>query len=412
MNWRIPVGSVKTTGYMAANVANVLDSGWFSPGPMVKEFERLFANAHKVENAIFVNSGTDALRIALASLKEFHGWHDGDEVLVPALTFVATVNTILQVGLKPVFADVDPRTFVWEQHDFMASVTDKTRCVIPVHLFGLPADMPRIKWHSNNAGLSIIEDSCESVGVGFVCQWGSETGFTEEDRKKQEGQVGSFGDFGCFSTYSCHLIVTGVGGLITTHKKELDELARSYANHGRDPYFLGGKSGAGKDPKELIKKRFLYHRIGYSCRGTEFEAAVGIPQILGIHNTIHKRNVVAKAIETGLPPMDFQVQSHPVNRGHARMMFPIVLRDESIDRDEFCLSLEDQGIETRPLFPLLSQPVYQKMWPGLDEKFPVAKRLSERGFYVGCHEHMSESDVDYLVETLKASVRKEVSVAS
>jgi dTDP-4-amino-4,6-dideoxygalactose transaminase len=410
MTWRIPVGYVEPGP--CKEVGDVLRSGWFSPGSKVAEFEKRFAEIHDVPHAIFVNSGTDALRIALSSLKEHHGWKDGDEVIVPALTFVATVNIILQVGLKPVFVDVHSQSYVLEDESFLKAVTPKTRCVIPVHLFGLPCNMPVVGYHAGVANLRVIEDSCECMGVGFLNQWGPETGISQESKKQLEGQVGSFGDFGCFSTYACHLIVTGVGGLITSHSYELDQLARSYANHGRDPFFLGGQTGIGKDPKDLIKRRFTYERVGYSSRVSEFEAAVGIPQLKSLKENVHRRNVIAKVIETELPPMDFQMQWHPVNRSHAHMMFPIVLTDDSIDRDEFCYGLEQKGIETRPLFPLLTQPVYQKLWPGLDEKYPIAKRISERGFYVGCHPGMTDKDIEYLTDTLKAQIHKEVSVAA
>jgi len=406
LTWRISTGQVTPNVEMISNLEDVFSSGWFSPGKYVKAFEEQFAAMHGVPHAIFVNSGTDALRISLAVLKEKYGWEDGDEVIVPALTFVATVNTILQVGLKPVFVDVDPVSFVLEGHDFLHAKTDRTRAVVPVHLFGKPADMPRIRLRADMAGLKVVEDSCESMGVGFHALWGQPADHI--------GYVGSYGDFGCFSTYSCHLIVTGVGGLITSHSYELDQLARSYANHGRDPYFLGGKSGDGKDPLELIQKRFLYHRVGYSCRGTEFESAVGLPQLKTLKSNVQRRTSIAQRLIDELDHCQFQFQNSlpAINRDSAHMMFPMVLKDDSIDRDRLCLSLEQQGIETRPLFPLLSQPVYQKLFPGQDERFPIAKRISSRGFYVGCHPGLTDDDVTYLISTLNASVQKDACVAA
>lgn len=395
MSWRIPVGHVKPTDEMAKGVLDVLASGWFSPGPKVAEFEEKFAQAHGVKHAILVNSGTDALRISLAALKEHYGWADGDEVVVPALTFVATVNTVLQVGLKPVFFDVDEHTFLCEGTGWINAITDRTRALIPVHLFGLPCDMPFITDVARRRGIRVIEDSCEAMGVGLA-----------------QGKVGSFGDFGCFSTYSCHLIVTGVGGIITTNDDELCSLARSFANHGRDPFFLGGKTGEGKDPAELIKRRFTYYFPGYSARVSEFEAAVGIPQIAELPRTIAARSKIADEIKTSLPREFFQTQTHPFTRTHAHMMFPVVLREPSIDRDAYCLCLEQAGIETRPLMPLLTQPVYQAMWPNLNEKFPVASRLSKRGFYVGCHPGMDSRDAAYMVEKMISCVENGDTVAA
>jgi perosamine synthetase len=414
MTWKVPVGSVKLTGGMMNRVVDVLHSEWFSPGPQVKEFEGRFAKLHGCEYGIMVNSGTDALRISLLSLKEKYGWKDGDEVLVPALTFVATVNTVKQCGLKPVLVDVDEKTWVLEAHSFADLVTERTRAIIPVHLFGLPADMPRIQNHAEELGLRVIEDSCESMGVGFINQWGPETGITPEGKKPYEGQVGSFGDFGCFSTYSCHLIVTGVGGLITTHKSDLDQLARSYANHGRDPYFLGGKTGEGKDPTELIAKRFSYLREGYSARASEFEAAVGNSQLDNLQIAIKRRAQIAAEIRSGIADFEYtgkiQLQRHPVNRGHANMMFPILIKDPALNREEVCLKLEQAGIETRPALPLVTQPVYQGLWN--PEDYPVAYDMARNGFYVGCHPGLTEANVYYLISKLKEVLRVEVSVAA
>ena len=409
MTWKIPLGSVKLTGGMLNGVVDVLHSEWFSPGPRVKEFEEAIAQIHGSKYGMMVNSGTDALRIALLSLKEKFGWQDGDEVIVPSITFVATVNVILQAGLKPVIADVDPLTWVLEHYEFSEKFTDRTRCVIPVHMFGLPADMPRIKGFCENRGIKVIEDSCEAMGVGFHSQWGSETG-----APKVYNPVGSFGDFACFSTYSCHLIVTGIGGLVTTSNNDLDELARSYANHGRDAYYIGGKRVEGKDPRELIEKRFLYHRTGYSARCSEFEAAVGLAQINGLASNVKRRQQIADELRTSLTELEFRnlikMQRIPVNRTSANMMFPILLKDKSLDRTQICMELEAAGIETRLGMPLVTQPVYQS-WLNPDE-YPVGKNFAQRAFYVGCHPGMNDADVFYLIKHLRSSILKEVSVAA
>lgn len=393
---------------MAKEISDVIASGWFSPGPKVKAFEEGIARIHQAKHGIMVNSGTDALRLSLLAMKKINQWNDGDEVIVPALTFVATVNIVKQCGLVPVLSDVNSKTWVFEGSDWTEKITPKTRAVIPVHLFGLPADMPRIVYTAQSYGIKVLEDSCESMSSGFIGQWGAETGAS-----KTYESVGSFGDAAAFSTYACHLIVTGVGGVATTNNDELATMIRSLANHGRDPYFLGGQSGDGKDQKELISRRFLYKHEGYSCRVSEFEAAVGIPQLDTIKKNISRREAIANLYKMELWDLAFDgtvsLQGKPCNRTHANMMFPILLA-EGYDRDAVCLDLESAGIETRPALPLVTQPVYEGLWNPKD--YPVAYAMATRGFYVGCHPGMSDQDAGYVSDTLRKSVSRRVSVAA
>lgn len=386
-------------------VREVMDSEWISPGPKINEFERRFAKAHDCAHGVMVNSGTDALRIALATLKEVHGWQDGDEVIVPALTFVATVNIVLQNGLKPVFVDVEADTFNLDPAKIAKARTSKTRAIIPVHMFGLMADMYAIR--KETEGLKVIEDSCETMGARFVLG----------------GVCGSLGDIACFSTYACHLIVTGVGGIATTNNEEYASIMRSYANHGRDPYFLGGYNQELKNPVLLIERRFLYHRVGYSSRVSEFEAAVGLGQLERLPTIIRQRQSNARKLAKLLSPVRYldagplQIpDTSPIDRDHAFMMFPIVIRDENINRDEYCLYLEKHGIETRPLMPLLTQPVYKKLWGDISEDYPVAHRATTQGFYVGCHQKVTDDDLKYMADIMikgvTACTRKKIYAAA
>lgn len=377
-------------------VREVLDSGWVSPGPKIAEFEARFAKIHDAAHGIMVNSGTDALRIALATLKEVHGWEDGDEVIVPALTFVATVNIILQNGMKPVFVDVHPDTFNLDETKIAKARTARTKAIIPVHMFGQMANMYDIKRVAPD--LKIIEDSCETMGTRFLMGG--------------DGVCGSFGDIACFSTYACHLIVTGVGGIAITNNPEYDQIMRSYANHGRDPYFLSSHQQEYKNPTLLIERRFLYHRVGYSSRVSEFEAALGIAQLANLQSITTHRRENAKHLNKLLRPVRYLdngplqlPDASPVDREHAFMMYPIVIRDENLDRNEMCLYLEERGIETRPLMPLLTQPVYKKMWGDISEDYPNAHRATTQGFYIGCHQMLSKGDLGYMAQTIMDGVK-------
>jgi dTDP-4-amino-4,6-dideoxygalactose transaminase len=275
-------------------------------------------------------------------------------------------------------------------------------------MFGFMADMYQIRQESH--GLKIIEDSCETMGTRFIDGFENNPFYTGDRRNKS---CGSFGDIGCFSTYACHLIVTGVGGIAITKNPVYEQLMRSYANHGRDPYFLGGYSQENKKPSlELIQKRFLYHRVGYSSRVSEFEAALGIAQLDRLNATLTKRQRNATLLERLLWPARWNGGKGflqlppviPINRSHAFMMFPIVIKDESIDRDLFCLYLERHGVETRPLMPLLMQPIYKTLFGDISEKYPVAHEATTRGFYVGCHQKLEAKDIEYLANTIQDAV--------
>lgn len=392
-----------------ALIREVFDSGWFSPGPMVERFEKEFAEAHDSAHAIMVNSGTDALRLSLLALKEAWHWPDGAEVIVPALTFVASVNAITQARLAPAFVDVRQDDCTMDPDDLLGAYTQKTVAIMPVHLFGHMAHMNRIMAFAEQRGLVVVEDSCEAMGIRTICNWGSET---QANRKRLERSVGSFGQFGCFSTYACHLISTGSGGIITTSDDSFERLARSYANHGRDPDFLGSYAGRSLPMEEAVKKRFLYYREGYSCRASEFQAALGIGQLARLKDSLERRRKVAKAIHAAIVAKNLPLRLpviHEIKSEHAWMMFPLVISPYvDYDRDAVCLQLEKDGIETRPLMPLLTQPLFANKYDRFfARRFPVALEYSQRGFYVPCHGKMTGDDASRIAQSLEQAFRKD-----
>lgn len=188
------VGTFVATDEMRALVNQVLDSGRLSYGPLSRRFEKEFAHMHGCSYGVLSNSGTSSLHVALQAMKELYGWQDGDEVIVPALTFVATVNVVYHCRLTPVLVDVDGDFYDINPFLIEKAITPRTRCIIPVHPFGHPANMTRIIRIAKTHDLLVIEDSCESMYV-----------------EHQDKSVGSWGDVGCFSTYVAH-IITGGGG--------------------------------------------------------------------------------------------------------------------------------------------------------------------------------------------------------
>ncbi len=386
---QVTVGDFKAGPREFEYVNQVLRSGRLSYGPFSRRFEQEWAEAHGAKHAVFCNSGTSALHIAVQALKKWGNWRDGDEVIVPSVTFVATANVCLHNGLKPVFVDVDERTYNMDPLRLEEKIVPgTTRAIIPVHLCGQPADMPAITNVAHRYGLSVIEDSCE-------------TAFADCHGKP----VGSWGDVGCFSTYMAHYIVTGVGGLATTGDPKLAAELRSLMNHGRDGIYISIDDDDGKtreQMKEIISRRFKFEEPGHSFRCTELEAALGCAQLERRHDIVYQRKRIAALYTEGLRGVD-GVKTPTTAEGveHVFMMYPLVTKTPEI-KAGLVQHLEDHGIETRDLLPLLNQPVYHRLYgKNLINQYPVAKKLDGCGFYIGTHQYITDDDVAYVVDTIK-----------
>lgn len=383
----ITLGTLEISEKGKQYVNAVLDTNRLSAGPFTKRLEEDFASEHGCDHGVFCNSGTSALQIALAAMKELYGYHDGDEVIVPATTFIATSNIVIQNNMVPVFVDVDPNTFNIDPSKIEAAITGRTRAIIPVHLFGLPADMPAIMAIAAKHGLQVIEDSCETM-FAWV-----------------DGQsVGSFGHAACFSTYVAHLIVGGVGGFVTTSDWNVKSLCRSLMTHGRDNIYTNIDADNNADDtllKRMIERRYSFDRVGYSYRCTELEAAIALSELERWPVNIATRRLNAMYLTERLKDLRSVLQLPVVPQGyeHSFMMYPMVL-SSLVNRDEFLLHLEKNGIETRLLFPLLSTPVYRELFPGEEDNHPVAKKLGLHGFFIGMHQGLDVVDMDYVSDVI------------
>ncbi len=389
------VGCFEPTKKAEKYILQVLRSGRLTYGPFIQRFEREFAKAHDSKYAVMVNSGTSALRIAFACLKEVEGWKDGDEVLVPTITFVATVNTIISNGLKPVFVDVDSRTYNIDPKKIEDKITKRTRAIVPVHMMGQPCDMAPIMKLVKKHKLKVVEDSCETM-------------FT-----KDRGQVvGSFGDISCFSTYIAHLIIAGVGGLAVTSNPKYAEVLRSLANHGRDNIYISiddDDNKKGKLFKQIIARRFRFVRPGYSFRVTEFEGALGCAALKTAPGMMKVRKRNGEYLTKHLRHLEryMQLPWFPAHSNHAFMMYPIVVKkDSGIDKQDLVNYLEERGIETRDLMPLINQPYLKKMYKLKESDYPVAEWINGNGFYIGCHQKIGLPELEYIVRTLSEYFKK------
>ncbi len=386
---QIGVGGFRTSARAKELVMQVLESNRITAGPMMSRFESEVASLHGCRFGLMSNSGTSALQIALAALKEMHRWADGDEVLVPALTFVATSNVVLYNNLVPVFVDVEPRFYDIDPAEIERRITPRTRAIMPVHIGGLPCDMDPILDIAKRHDLKIIEDSAETMFARY------------------KGRVvGSFGDVGCFSTYAAHIITTGVGGLCTTSNPELHVLMKSIMNHGRDSIYIRIDDDAGRSGDELFEvanRRFSFIRLGHSFRCTEMEAALGIAQLEEREEQWSRRQRIAGRYRNALGNLEGRLQLPSIRpeTDHAFMFYPLVLSNPDDSRPEIIQFLEERGIETRYLLPLINQPVYRELFGNLDKEYPVAASLNERAFYIGCHPEMTDDDADYVIECLQ-----------
>jgi dTDP-4-amino-4,6-dideoxygalactose transaminase len=383
---QIGVGGFRISQRAKNLVMQVLDSNRITSGPMMKRFEEEIAAVHGCKFGLMCNSGTGALQIALAALKEVHGWQDGDEVLVPALTFVATSNVVIYNNLKPVFVDVDPRYYTIDPSKIEEKITPRTRAIMPVHIAGQPCDMEPILDIARQYNLRMVEDSAETMFVG--------------DKGRP---VGSFGDIGCFSTYTAHMITTGVGGLCTTNDPELIVILKSLMNHGRDSIYITIDDDKGLKGSELFQiadRRFSFVRLGQSFRVTEMEAALGIAQLEEREESSARRRHNVARLNQGLMNLEEHLQLPKPRPGsdHSYMFYPITILNPKVRRDELIRYLEDHSIETRYLLPLINQPIYRKIFGNIDEYYPVAARLNKTAFYIGCHPDLTDENIDYVTD--------------
>lgn len=382
---KIGVGTFRATPLMREYVNDVLDTGRISYGPYSRELETKFSSLHRCKYGVLSNSGTSSLQVALQAMKELHGWKDGTEVLVPAVTFVATVNIVLHNRMKPILVDVEPEYYGMSPvmlHRTAGTLRRQRKAVviIPAHLFGHPCkarvSTAPYRTYGGIAGYKVIEDSCETMLATI-----------------DGNPVGSMGDIGCFSMYVAHLLTAGVGGISITSNPDYAAKMRSLVNHGRSGCYMSIDDDE-EFSKEIISKRFHFESIGHSYRITELEAAIALSQLDDLEHQIRIRQRNAKYLTDLLEPLDDRIQLPRVRPGatHSWMMYPLVMRNES--KWPLVNYLEKRGVETREMMRLTDQPCYKGLWNPDD--YPVAAWINRGGFYLGCHQDLDLEDMAYI----------------
>lgn len=353
-------------------VTEVMKSGMLAQGPKVAEFEEKFAKFIGVKYAIATTSGTTALEVALRAA----GIGEGDEVITTPFTFIASANSILYVGAKPVFVDIDEDTFQINPELIEKAITKKTKAIMPVHLYGSACDMTKIMAIAKKHKLVVIEDACQAHGA----EW-------------KNKKVGSFG-IGAFSLYPTKNMTTGEGGMITTDSKEIYDQANLLRAHGS-------------------KVKYYHDILGYNYRMTDLGAAIGIEQLkkLPKFNAARIKNAGFLNKNLGQLP-GIIVPVAPKEAKHVKDAKPVwhqytirITPDFPVKRDAVLEKLHDAGIGTAVFYPLPlnEQKVYKEL--GYKSNTPVAKKISDEILSLPVHPGLKPSDLNYIVKTFQTMVK-------
>jgi perosamine synthetase len=345
------------------NVIKAVKSTWISSkGEFIPQFEERFANYCNKKYGISTSSGTAALHLALSSL----GIKRGDEVIVPVLTFIATANAVTYCNAKPIFVDSDFETWNIDPEKIEEKITNKTKAIIPVHLYGNPCDMKPILDIAKDHDLFIIEDAAEAHGA-------------EYNGKK----VGSFGDIGCFSFYGNKLITTGEGGMCITDNEELSVKMKILKDHGMDP-----------------SRKYWHNFIGFNYRMTNIQAAIGLAQLKKLDNFIKIKRSNAMLYNSLLKNIDgIKLPPETKNAKNIYWLYSVLIGHKfDVIKDNLIDKLKENGIETRPFFPPLNiQPPYINQ---VKENFPVAEELFKMGINLPSAVSIKKDEIKFVVDTV------------
>jgi len=351
-------------------VSEVIRSGWLSLGPKLTEFENKFAEFIGTKHAIAVNSGTSGLHLCIKALNI----KPGDEVITSSFSFVASSNPIILEGGKPVFVDIDERTYNIDPPKIEEAITENTKAIVVVHIFGQPCNMEAIMKVSQEKRIPIIEDACEALGAAF-------------NGKK----VGTFGEASVFAFYPNKQITTGEGGIIVTNDDETAAMYRSWRNQGRD------------DSGEWLN----HVRIGYNYRLDELNCAVGLEQLKKVEFILNKRREIADKYTEKLKHIDGIITPYVDPKVEISRWVYYLQAKEGLDRNKILEYLNENGVTSRAYFypPIHLQPVYKKMFGYVGGELPVTERVSTKGFIVPFFIDMTNKQIDRVCTVIAKAVR-------
>lgn len=359
-----------------ANVEECLRTGWISSaGRFIEEFEQQWANYCGRSYGIAVSNGSTALHVALSCLQ----LEPGDEVILPTFTIISCITAVLNAGGTPVLVDSDPRTWCMDVSEVQARVTDRTRAVMPVHIYGHPVQMDPLLALAQQHDIAIIEDAAEAHGAEYLSEMkhGSPTW----------RRCGNFGLASTFSFYANKLITTGEGGMVITDDSKFAEKARSLRNLCFQP-----------------GRRFFHEELGFNFRLTNVQAAIGVAQIQRISEIVAFKRRMGQEYNRRL--QGIEGLELPVEESWARnvyWMYGVVVKEETgLDADKLAQKLAARGVETRPFFlGMHEQPALHKRGLFLNDHYPVAERIARQGLYLPSGLALTETQMDQVCEAVR-----------
>ena len=362
----IPINLPKIGDEEIQAVVQVMKSGMLTSGlgagPKVTEFERNYSEFAGVKHAIAVNTGTAALHAALMAI----GIKAGDEVILPSFTFVATAEAVVLAGGKPVFADIDPETYTLSPEAVEKAITKKTKAIVPVDLYGLPADIKPIREIASKYNLAIIDDCAQSHGATY------------------EGKpAGALADLACWSLYAAKNIGTGEGGVVTTDNDQLAETIRMIRTHGE-------------------KVKYSSVMLGTNYRMTEIQAAIGIVQLRRLPEFFAKRTKNAQRITKHLEKSDkIKLPTQLKNRTPSWYLYTVRIKDATeITRNNIIKEMHDQGIGAEAYYPtpIHQMPYYKETFGNF--KLPETEKAAKQVLSLPIHPGVTEQQIDLIAKTL------------
>lgn len=357
-------------------VTDCLRSGWISSaGNYITQFEQRWAEYCGRQFGVAVSNGTAALRAAVAALH----LGPGDEVMVPTFTIISCAQAVIQAGAKPVWVDSDPDTWTIDVRRIGARITPRTKAIMPVHIYGHPADMDPLLALARERGLTIIEDAAEAHGAEYLTH--------RDPARPVWRRCGSFGEVSCFSFYANKLITTGEGGMVLTDDPEIAERLRRFRNLGFQP-----------------GRRFVHETLGDNLRMTNIQAALGVAQLERVDQVVARKREIGRRYTEALRGV--RGLQLPVEREWARgvyWMYGVVVDEKTgMTGADLAASLHQRGVETRPFFlGMHEQPVMRRLGLAEPNVHPVATRLARQGLYFPSGVGLTDDELHQVCTTVK-----------
>ena len=362
-----PIASPNIKGNEINYIIDCIETNWISSqGKYVDLFEKQFAQFCGAKFGVAVCNGTAALHLALVAA----GIGNGDEVIVPDLTFAATVNSVLHAGATPVIVDIEEDSWCIDPDRIQSALTPKTKAILPVHLYGQPANMIKIKQIAEKNDLIIIEDCAEAIGA-----------------KMNGKNVGSWGNIGCFSFFGNKIITTGEGGMCVTSDDGLRQKLRCFRDHGMSH-----------------EHKYWHKIIGYNYRLTNLQAAIGVAQLEKIDRILYRRTQIRNMYEKRLGRLSVMKRQNKLPDRDSVVWLVSYLLDPAVDRNKLISAVKKMGVDLRPFFyPLSKMPLYKKFARSFS---PVAHNLSCRGLNLPTSVSFSDFEIIKIAKIIEKQVER------